>query len=145
MEKFFEVKKAIAFLNLLGTGVDKSEEYLKITYDEFINAIIDGEPNEYVREDLAAIVRKQIERVYKGNVKNQKPAVILHYIKMQASQIAYSELDMDMLTKRDFSDEVELFAIARAAILLERTVFREYSYRDEYELPDDDPRHPLSY
>lgn len=145
MQKFFDVKNGIAFLNLLADGVERSEAYMHITYYEFIHAIIFDEPNELVREDLAAEIRKQIKLVYKDRIRGLKPAELLTAITNQASQIAYSKLDMDMLTDRDFSDEVELFAIARGAIRLESTISREFSYQDEDPMPEDDPRHPLSY
>ena len=145
MQKFFDVKNGIAFLNLLADGVEQSEAYMRLTYYEFIHAIIFDEPNDLVREDLAAQIREQIKRVYKDRIKGLKPAELLAAITSQASQIAYSKLDMDMLTDRDFSDEVELFAIARGAIRLESTIMREFSYRDEDPMSEDDPRHPLSY
>tara|TARA_R110001599_G_scaffold334070_1_gene550234 strand:+ start:1363 stop:1803 length:441 start_codon:yes stop_codon:yes gene_type:complete len=146
MDKYFEVKSAISYLNLLRESIDRSEEYLNINYYEFIHAIIYGEPNKLVRQDLAQELGLQINRIYPDLKSTKSPKQILKIITCQASNFAYAKLDMDMLTKRSFEDEIELFSIARAAILLERTIMRYFSYEDEEEqMPDDDPRHPLSY
>ena len=145
MEKYFEVKAAISYLNLMSDSVRRSEEYLKLTYYEFIHAIIYGEPNELVSNNLAKEIGNQINRIHPDLKSSKSPRQILKIITRQASYLAYAKLDMDMLTKRSFEDEVELFAIARAAIILDRTVMRDFSYEDEEEhMPDDDPRHPLS-
>ena len=95
-----------------------------------------------------AIASKIKDQIYLRNnidIKSLGPRQILNKIRDQAALIACRKFNSEILSEEDLNEIVDLFAIARSAICLDKTVARKFSYEDEDPMPEDDPRHPLSY
>ncbi len=142
MQNFMSVKNSIALLGVLMDAVYVSDHLCELTYYEFIHAIIYDEPNEIVTKEIASKIKNQIYLSNNIDIKILGPREILRKIRDQAALIACRKFNSEILSEENLSEIVDLFAIARCAIFLDKTVARKFSYEDEESMPENDPRHP---